>query len=242
MAASIVQHASTSPFGNVDSTNASFGSPVASGNTIVVCVWGYHNSASGGMFPSGCVTDSQGNTYNLVQERSADASVSCAVFYAYNVTGGSITITLDPLTTGNYGSWSASEVSGLLTTNPKDKDTSATQNNPASTTSSTGTTSTLAQADQIVFAVMCSVNNKLSITAVGSSWTEIVEELSYDNYNPGESVYRVVSTTTGQICNWTYLGAGRESAIIATFMADTPPSSEVPWLYQPHTVTLGGGM
>lgn len=233
MAAAHVQDAITAGFSDVDSTTASFPAPVAAGNTIVVCVWGYHNAAFGAMFPDGCVTDSEANTYTKVAERAADANVSCAIFYAYNVVGGSITITLDPLTSGNYGNWSASEFSGLTRdSDPHDRVSSATANNPAATTSTTGTTTTRAHRRQLVVAVMASVNNKASITVETASprWRQIAEELSYDNYNPGESVYRFVDGTAGQVCNWSYVGAGREAAVIATFreenyqslVSDTP--------------------
>lgn len=209
-------------YANVDSTTLTFDSSVTTSSLIVLNCWGYHASANGTMFPSGGASDSKSNTWTFIHERAADIDVSCAQYYAIAGTGGSsFQVTLDPLTTANYGWWSITEVTGATTSSPLDQQRTATTNDAAATATSTLLTGTLAQADEIVFACMTSRNNKTSITVdtFSPAYTQITENLDWNTYVPGESVYRIVTATTAVNCTWTYVGAGRNSSALATFKA-----------------------
>lgn len=221
MALAVAQSITNQHFGNVDTTNASFGSAVTAGSLVVVCVWGYHAGASATMWPTGAVTDNKGNTYNRVATRAADTNVSCAIYYAYNVSGGaSFTITLDPLTTTNYGAWSATEITGATTTDPLDQNVDAAANDALATTVSSGTSASTTQANEIVFGV-CAIANgdqaSITVESVSPSWNQLTEELSWTNFVPGESDYRIISSTGTQAINWTYATAGRSVGMLATF-------------------------
>lgn len=220
-ALAVVQH-KAGGFENVGSTSLTFDSSVTTNALVVLNCWGYHATANGTMFPSGGASDNKSNTWNFLHERAADFDVSCAQYYAIAATGGaSFQVTLDPLTTANYGWWSITEVTGAMTSGVVDQQRTATTNDTAATATSTLLTGTLAQADEIVFACMTSRNTKTSITvdSFSPAFTQITETLDFASYTPGESVYKIVTATAAVNCTWTYVGAGRNSSALTTFKA-----------------------
>lgn len=218
MAQAVVQSKVGNPVSNFDSTTLSFTSTPAVGNMVVVCITGWRTAGSGGFeVPAGSVTDNQGNLYRIavVGDKSATTK-RAAIFYSFNVnSSGTFTVTLDPTGTGNYASWSISEVSNCSRSDPLDK---TAQQQSSGTTLSSNTTSATAQNNEIVFSCLASSVTEASITVgvVSPIFNQIYEQLS-DTYIPGEADYRVVSSSGTQACTWTVPTTCTYSACIATF-------------------------
>lgn len=104
--------------------SATFGSPVAAGNTIVVAVAGYANGIAAGL-GNGGMTDSNGNTYTTGCWADGGSTTSggyCGMFFAPLANAGSTTVTFDAAVSQALGfqlSWDvmmiAVEYSGLGT-------------------------------------------------------------------------------------------------------------------------------
>lgn len=198
---------------NGTTITGTFGTAPSVGDLVVVGFWGYNNVYYG---PGNC-TDNQGNVYSLVA-RSVGNAV-CAVWWTVvkaTNTSFQVTITASPSATmwgaGCATSWTSTVGWGLF-------DVRAI-NNGNSTTPSTGTTATLAVADEVVVALVAAISaNQASITveSVSPAWVEEAEELSWTTYIPGEMVSRVVSATTAQSSSWTLATSNLWMSTIATF-------------------------
>lgn len=216
----VIQHKVTNPVDNADNSAASFTSTPTVGNMIVVCVFGWR--VPGGFdMPTNGVTDNQGNTYTRAVQSSLMPTAndgSASIFYAYNVaSSGTFTITVDPTGTGNYFSWSATEVAGAArSSDPKDQTTSSTG---STNTPSTGTTSATAQNNEIVFInLTTNQTGSPAVESVTPAWNEIFEQTDPINHFPGEVDYRVISSSGTQSGSWTIGNTGpRWAAAIATF-------------------------
>lgn len=240
MALSVVQSIIRGPIDNADSDSGTFGSTPAAGNLIVICVGGWNGA--GFDMPTGGVTDNKGNSYGRAIQAALEPGGAgrCAIFYAYNIaSSATFTPVVNPTgASGNYFTWSATEVAGAMTTDPLDKTASSTS---STTTATTGTTATLSQAAEIVFAVMnvANAHSFITVESVSPSWTELYEELDNNNHWPTEADQRIVAATTAQSCSWT-IGAGANgtsSACLATFM-EAGAGGGTPQLYQARFNTL----
>lgn len=149
MASALVQTKATDSGGYTNNWNFSFDSSVTSGNLIIV--WVAHEQD--GFVDS--MTDNQSNTYTLVRGYSSqDARLE--LWYAENVTGGTVTITIDIKNATNtsnpeynYQTVIAREYSGVKTSGSLD--THAFEINAGYPTSvATGNTSTPSQDDNLV--------------------------------------------------------------------------------------------
>lgn len=237
MALSVVQDLIQNPVDNVDTDAATFASTPIAGNLIVVCIEGWRNG--GFDMPTGGVTDNKGNTYTRAVQSALDSFgfQRTAIFYTYNIVSSATHIvTVDPTGTGNYLSWSATEVAGAMTTDPLDKTQSQTGTTGAI---STGTTAALAQAAEIVFAACTinSTNGAVTVESVSPSWVQLFDQTDGGNHIIGEVDRRIVAATTAQSCSWTQAGTlAASSAAIATFMEAGVGGT--PQLYQSRFNTL----
>jgi hypothetical protein len=145
--------------GSPDTTIAvPFSSNVTAGNLIIAVVWANNafDRVSG-------VADSQGNTYVRVEGLDNPLSKGLYVYYVKNVTGGANTVTAT-LTTSEFAQMVILEYSGLDTTAPLDKHTSATGNG---TTLDSGATATTTSANEMVFGA-CNLTASTTFTATGA--------------------------------------------------------------------------
>lgn len=181
MAIVVVQHAAAD---GPSSTSVSL-SGVTSGNLLLLGAW--NNSIDGVNTPSDGV-----NTYTLVGGSSASNphNSQCWMWYAANVTGGSITVSWSPL--GGLSTLSLVEVSGAAVSSPLDNYTTGYGDNSVPSVS----TLTPANANELVYFIVGDARGLTSYTNA-TGWTTLS---SYANgtYEYGYAdLYQVQMTATG---------------------------------------------
>lgn len=207
MAATRVQTKSFNGGGYTTSFNFSFTSSVTTGNLIVITL--YHGGAA-----TASITDSAGNTYTKLDD-SGDSPpyADGSTFYAYNVTGGALTITVSSSDYA-YCAGVAREYSGVLNTgDPLDK--KAEHLDGGYTKShATGTTAATAEANELIVAWYISDSATDTYTISGFS-----NKVESNNGTYGEAVLadKDVSSTGTQ--SGTFVGSAYTNgwAGIATF-------------------------
>lgn len=179
-------------------------------------------------------TDSTGATW--ANAGSVDGSYDTApedfgyavyISYLKNCTSGSHVITYSFDSLGSYLEMSVTEVSGADTTAPFDAVTSATtnENSSSATPITVGPTSTLAQANNIVFGSFvafcptgCSGAAAISHPPAALS-TGILQQQNDNTTIGAEHAYKIVSATTAQTVAWTWTDTGIKDtfAMVAVF-------------------------
>lgn len=186
MSAALVQSKASAPGSVSTAQNLTFDSPTTSGHLIEVTVV-LRQDATGGRTIA--VTDSQGNTYSTAVTSGPSTAFSRQTikFYVANCVGGaSHQITVTPSGTVTLA-FLIDEWSGLETTSPLDK--TATGSNTG-TSVTTGSTGTLAQADELVTCGVGTPGVAHTLTP-GSGWTaDPATATGVSNE------YKVVSATT----------------------------------------------
>ena len=213
MAVTLVQTKTFQTAGYESSVSFSFDSSVTSGNMIFIAL--YH----GGVTSIDTISDTT-NTYNLLSD-SADgpAYADGSAFYAYNVTGGSLTITLDFNPGYPNAVGIAREYSGLTTTDPLDvkadhSDGEYTFNH------STGTTSATTQSNELVIAWHISDQSAASHTIADFS-----NKIEANNGTWGETVIadKITTSTGTQTATFVSDTYSNSWSGIATFKDASPP-------------------
>jgi hypothetical protein len=214
--------ATTSPesyLGGAGTTTVTFASNTTAGDLIVVTVGGAGNSS----YSTGTISDTEGDTFNLVTSTncgcSGDYFVS-AQYYAANIHGGSDAVSFHWNST-DWNSLSISEFSGVSATSPLDQWSVSSTNGGTSVMTGTSTTTS---ANELLYSSMVGVLS--TSTGVSSGWTWASDQTT-GNIADGNA-YEIVSST-GSYSNTfspipAYTGA---IAYIATFKAATPT---VTWL------------
>jgi hypothetical protein len=207
-------------------TTVTFRKNVTAGNLIVVMAAQYGGTA----LASNSVSDNQSNTYTLigsVTSYAGDASLKVAWYYAYNVTGGSVTITV---TAGGVPTVLALEYSGITTSDPLDKQTTA-NTSSGDTAISSGNTTTTAQADELI----------LGFTAPYAASTYMQPGTNFmlrDGYTNGTNMQicysedRVVSATGTYAATFTQEGADGYICKVATFKIAATGGGKPAYYYQ----------
>jgi hypothetical protein len=193
---------------------------VTSGNTIIVAVAQY----GGTTINSSSISDGV-NTYHLidaVRSYSGDSNFRMGLYYAYNVTGGTITVTC---TADGTPTIAIFEYSGLITTDPFDKSAYSSGSDTAIDSTNTSTTS---QADELLFGFSIQYNGTVNYPHPGSNY--ILREAF--PFGPIEnSVYtedRIVSATGAYNATFTQEANDGFVARIATFkIASSEPDLNV---------------
>lgn len=187
---------------------------VAAGDTIHVAA---AIGATIAVLTSGDITDSAGNTYTLDSTQLTGVN-RVGIWRAVAGSSGTITITLNP--TGSnavYASWGALSFNSL-TASPLDQaptgGTATFNNAPA-----TGNTSTLAQADEFVFAAFTTNDTGADAVATPatSGYTNLWVQSDATAAQVGAADYKIVSATTAVSANWTIALNKNWAAIIVTY-------------------------
>lgn len=132
---------------SVTSLAEPFGSDTTSGNVVVVGA-GYNGSTATDITG---ISDSQTNTYTRIDGSTESSFVAGEVWYAYNITGGTNTVTVTKTTTSDLGI-AIVEYSGLTTSDPFDlSESTACATGCATTDYSSGSTLTTNQDEELVF-------------------------------------------------------------------------------------------
>lgn len=187
--------------------SATFGSPTASGNTIILNLLGRVGSSAPASFVS---TDSFGNTYTtFVSTQNGALSQVAAQLYAFNISGGaSHAITI---TTSNIGSgiaFIAEEWSGLTTTSPADKKAGSAG---GSTTVQSTTTPGLIQADELAVA---GANARTQVLTAGSGYTLTVNQVGSQQ---AASEYQVLASTNQVNATFNTTASANWACVVGTY-------------------------
>lgn len=224
MALAVVQSAEAVIGG--DSTTATFGSTTTTGNLIVVAIAEF----GGTTFNTGTpVTDNKGNTYAFCDETIGGGSgAGAAIFRCENATGGaSHQITVNVPGTGLALSFAILEISGAATSGAFDKSANASASTNNSATS--GSTGTLAMADEIAVVVLgldAGVNGTITEDA---SFVLAQEEMDGLLFIPYNCSTKIVAATTAINHTWTHdYGAINARAVIATFKSAAASAPSAP--------------
>lgn len=210
MAISLVQTATGNGGNYVLSMNLAFGSSVTAGNLIVVAVCTQTYAVN-------TITDTLSNTYTKISDGQT-ANLNGELWYAYNITGGSCTLTVDLIGTTNYDDiiTTAREYSGISTTSPLDVSAENVEGSYG-TSHPTGTTGTTNQADEVCVAMYAGDDNETY--TVGGSYTNLVDTDGYDLYSSLVMADLIVSSTGTQSATFTSTDSLRGYGAIATFKA-----------------------
>lgn len=145
------------------------------------------------------------------------------IIYRVLGAGESSTITISGLTASGTGAAgtaaSYSEWSGLLTASVLDQ-TASTGRTPATETLSSGTTGTLAQADELCIAAFAH-RSDISAISYDNSYTALHDVLNTDVAANAEltAAYRIVAATTAQSTTESWTTSDTAMGAIATFKA-----------------------
>lgn len=201
---------------NSNSFSLAFGSNCTAGNFLSRqdSIWDSPNPSA--TAPTG------GGTWSTTTAPTAGAT-NAFQSYCANATGGATTVTVD-YGTGFYIRSTISEFSGITTTSPLDVQTS---NSGTSSTPSSGTTGTTAQADELVLITLAvdtgPIVGGLGIDAAsGYTNMDVWQQDTADTFDyAGTSHdYKIVAATGTQSGSWgTLVGSYAWRGKIATFKA-----------------------
>lgn len=210
-----------------NSGNATFDSAVTAGNTLVVRAGCYNTSGTAVMTVTSTVGGSPGNTWTTHQNNQNDTN-SAHIASAPNASAGTtvVTVTISGSSGDRYLSAVVEEWDGL---DAASYDVSASANG-SSTSASTGTTGTTAQANERVLGVISSGGNGLLSTP--ATWTNDYLQTSNATYQPISAFSKAVTSTGTQSASITLGSADQWAGAITTFKETTAGGS---------TVTPGAG-
>lgn len=198
------------------SATGTFGAAPSVGDLVIVGFWGYAGPLWG---PIDC-TDNQGTRYALIARSVTNGNVTAAAWLGVvKASSGSFQVTVAAAPNQSsvlYGagcatSWTTDAAWAIFD--------EVARNTGSSTAPSTGSTATLATADELVVAVLAAGGTdqaSITVESVSPAWTEEAEELSYATYIPGEMDSRIVNATTAQSCSWTLASSASWSCVVVT--------------------------
>jgi hypothetical protein len=200
----------------VTSFNITFPGSVTAGNMIYFSIY-----FSAGLTVNS-VSDNLSNTYNLIDTGTGPYGAG-AHYYAYNIKGGSVTITVT-LSDSAFAVWVAREYSGLTTTDPLDKKAEALDGSFI-TSHTTGTTATTTQDAELVIATyVADYAAEADITITGFS--NLIDDdngtyggVAMADKDQSVAAAQSASITTGGVANcWGAIATFKEAVAAATFM------------------------
>jgi hypothetical protein len=201
--------------GGVGTTTVSVPS-VAAGSALVFIGGAFYN----GTFLSLGVTDDKSGSWQTANDYNGGSAGSLIhIKYALNVTGGTTVITLD-LNGDSGGTHTIEgdvlELAGVATSSALDAVVNA---NPVGNSSAaTAVSGTLAQNDEIIFAIMSHLGADTTLAGDGT-YTAISENEDNDAGTAYNSQYKIVATSATDTADWS-LGASRDwFTALASFKA-----------------------
>jgi hypothetical protein len=158
------------------------------------------------------VTDSRGNAYTeAVGQTQTNDGHQSHLFYAKNITGGADTVTATFSGTNNHPWLAIYEYSGLSTTVPLDRTSTAQGSGTAVSSGSTSVTST---ASELVFA---GVGLPASYSGTATAGGGFVLGQRNTSTSPGATESALVTATGSYAGTFTLSSSANWSALVATF-------------------------
>ncbi|MES2360039.1 MAG: hypothetical protein V4529_16990 [Gemmatimonadota bacterium] len=204
------------------STTLAFSGSVTAGSTLVAGGFNFNNSTTG----SPAISDSINGTWTVkkyangfVSTFNQNTELWLATFE--NTAGGTPTVTWNPNgTSADMGGWFICEVTGAAT--PTSVDVTPAMNATTGLTPSI-TSGTLAQAAEVLFAVMTGDTTNGTVTIVGDAaggYTDLVNQGDNSSSQMGACQYKIVASTSSDTADWTItdvggIGQGKGSILIS---------------------------
>ncbi len=215
-----VQASTMARTANASTSSTSFSAAPAVGNTVVISFWGWYTTSFGFSFPASTVSDNHGNTYSPAVTyitNNGTYSYFLAIYYTNVVTTGSpFTVTAAPTGAADMVAGSV-EYSGVLAASPVDRLQTA---SATSANATTGLTLQTSKGNELIVAVLNLgvYSSPCVITPQVSSFKVRFTELDGLNYEAGQMLDNLVSTTGVYSHDWT-VTSGIWQAAIVTFRA-----------------------
>ena len=201
----------------ISSSNASFVlatlNGVAGGNFLTLLNSVYITGAP----PNNTPSDSVGNTWNTTTAPTPHDDTNAFINYAMNVGAQDTIVTIDYGTTFAIDAVFA-EYSGIATASALDVQTA--NDSAGSTTPTSGTTASTAQADELVLTCLAigTLVNPVGIDAATTGYTNLFVQQDNNAHVGASGDYKIVSAAGAQSAAWgTLNGSYSWSAKIATF-------------------------
>lgn len=185
------------------STTLAYGSNVTAGSVLVAGGFDFNSSATPA---SPTITSSNNGTWTVRKyaQLTADANVEGFLATKDNATAGADTVTWDPNGSADMGGLFICEVTGA--TNPS-LDVVPATSQQANTDTPSIASGTLAQANEVIFAVMTGATRGGTVTITGDgTYTELVNNGDNGTSQMGQAQYKIVATTTSDQADWTISG------------------------------------
>ncbi len=198
------------------STTLAFSGAVAAGSTLVAGGFDY----SGGSPASPSISDSVNGAWTVQRYYHALTDVNIEVWLATkeNTAAGTPTVTWDPSGSADMGGWFIAEITGV---DAASVDVVPAANKTVTTTQPFIASGTLAQANEILIAVMTGITEQGVVAIAGDgTYTEIVNQGNNATSQMGQAQYKIVASTSSDTADWTITDApivgqdDRESASI----------------------------
>ena len=193
----------------VDSLTQTTGQAVDAGDLLVVCT--SISNATGGAIT---VTDDATQTYTLAISSSATdaAGGRVRVHYFPNSVAATVKVTVNPPGASADIDFTLSEVSGAATASPLDA-----QVRSAGTSNAPNVVSgTLAQANEIIFAVMTHDGATAALTP-DATYTQIGENENNSTGQCYNAQYKIVAATTSDTADWSKATSVNWETVLASF-------------------------
>lgn len=213
MAITIVQQSSAAQSGDQHSLTSSTLASVTTGNTLVVCCFGWSADYQNFIV----VTDTAGNIYQTdILYPASDGMVSdsfAGIWHASNVTGGNIQVTMTAEGSGSpfcYWDFVVFEVSNIVGTPDATSDAGGTYDSMTMTAGNPQSgTITTTQPNDIIFCVYSEPYGDGTVAVFQpEGYTYVLEQFYNGSYQQGGIAYNIVSTIqTSQTLQWVVTGS-----------------------------------
>jgi hypothetical protein len=209
---------------SASSIPCTFKKQVTSGNLIVVSIAQYDGTIMNGS----SITDNHSNTYQLagpVISYSGDSLLRLGIYYAYNVTGGSVTVTYNSPDTASISILAHEYTNILSTSDPFDRYAGAQA--ASGSVPSSGSTLVTNQANELVFGAFTPYSSDFMHTDPGPSFYLRNQYTDGNFTNILTTEDRVVGATGSYVANFTASYSAGWLAKAATFKIFTSTSAVV---------------
>ena len=196
--------------GGTGSVATSFTSSVTAGHAVVVMTI----TGSGSTLDTTSVTDNQSNTYTQIgTTQHTAANTYIRMWYAKNVTGGSVTVTAHQSGSASGCLMELLEYSGLSTTAPADQSASAT----GTSTSPSGGSITPTSNNTVILSAFTDDNSD-SVSITGTSGYTVEESDLLNSTSSRNGIEDKILTTAGATTGvWTTGSSSSWAAVIVSF-------------------------
>jgi hypothetical protein len=221
------------------STTLAYSGAVSAGSVLVAGGWNYNGSASPA---SPAISDSVNGSWTVRKYAGLTADANDELWLATfdNSGAGTPTVTWNPNgASADMGGWFIAQVTGAA--NPSLDVTPATSQQTTITPSIAS--GTLAQADEILFAVMTGFTENGTVTITkDATYTELANQPDNATSQMGEAQYKIVAVTTTDTADWTVTdgssgsGFGKVSILISLKQAAAGGATSRPVFRSPGSL------